>query len=238
MLKTFETFPCETSHRAGIATRFEQFIRDRDFPCVGAKSALAKNQLRIYVGHDILSAWDDVAIAGDLVDFAHDYRATHTLFRTYAVIFPESPVLDEIGFERALWERVASLQAKDEWLGQPYDKRVDDDPDSPKFSLSFGGEAFFVVGLHPNASRPARRFEYPALIFNLHDQFERLRADGRYDSMRETIIARDIELAGSVNPMLQRFGEGSEARQYSGRMVERDWECPYSGRGGDADGAD
>jgi hypothetical protein len=37
-------------------------------------------------------------------------------------------------------------------------------------------------------------------------------------------------LAGSVNPMLARHGETSEARQYSGRVVEADWRCPLQGR--------
>jgi uncharacterized protein len=81
--------------------------------------------------------------------------------------------------------------------------------------------------LHPNASRPARRFSRPALVFNLHDQFERLREEGRYDRMRERIVERDLALAGSINPMLARHGEVSEARQYSGRKVEAGWRCPF-----------
>ena len=107
---------------------------------------------------------------------------------------------------------------------------MSDDPDDPHFSLSFGGEGFFVVGLHPQASRPARRFQRPALVFNLHDQFEQLRASGRYDKLRSTIIDRDVALAGAPNPMLARHGTISEARQYSGRAVDNDWVCPFSGR--------
>jgi len=84
-----------------------------------------------------------------------------------------------------------------------------------------------VVGLHPRASRRARRFAAPALVFNLHDQFERLRADGRYETLRRTILARDLAFSGSLNPMLARFGEVSEARQYSGRAVEPGWSCPF-----------
>ena len=102
------------------------------------------------------------------------------------------------------------------------------DPDDPHFSLSFGGEAFFVVGLHPNASRPARRFDRPVLVFNLHDQFERLREEGRYERMREAILERDAALAGSINPMLAKHGEVSEARQYSGRIIPDNWTCPFS----------
>jgi hypothetical protein len=84
--------------------------------------------------------------------------------------------------------------------------------------------------LHPGASRPARRFVRPALVFNLHDQFEQLRAQGRYEKLRASIVERDIALAGAPNPMLARHGSISEARQYSGRMVEQDWTCPFSGR--------
>lgn len=60
-----------------------------------------------------------------------------------------------------------------------------------------------------------------------HEQFERLRADGRYDAMKETIRTRDEELAGDINPMLDEFGESSEASQYSGRAVGPDWDCPF-----------
>jgi FPC/CPF motif-containing protein YcgG len=64
-------------------------------------------------------------------------------------------------------------------------------------------------------------------VFNLHDQFERLREEGRYERMRERIIERDVAIAGSVNPMLARHGEASEARQYSGRKVSENWTCPF-----------
>lgn len=117
---------------------------------------------------------------------------------------------------------------KDAWHGQSYDERVSSDPGSPQFSLSFGGKAFFVVGLHPSASRPARRFERPVLVFNLHDQFECLREQGRYEPLRSKIIERDVAVAGSVNPMLSRHGETSEARQYSGRAVTDDWAAPFT----------
>ena len=65
------------------------------------------------------------------------------------------------------------------------------------------------------------------MIFNLHDQFETLRADGKYEGMREKIMLRDEALAGSRNPMLTRHGELSEARQYSGRVVDAEWRCPF-----------
>ncbi|KQZ73264.1 hypothetical protein ASE06_12745 [Sphingopyxis sp. Root214] len=215
-----------------LARRFDAFVRDPAFPCVGAKSALAKGQIRIVVGRDMRSAWDDLRIYPNLLDLAWTYASEPSLFHSLAVVFEEDSGLDEEGFERCLWERLESLTQKDDFHGQMADPRVSADPGDPHFSLSFGGEAFFVVGLHPRASRPARRFERPALIFNLHDQFEQLRASGVYDKMRSTILARDVALAGDVNPMLARHGTMSEARQYSGRAVGSDWVCPFSGRSG------
>ncbi len=77
------------------------------------------------------------------------------------------------------------------------------------------------------------RLARPALVFNLHDQFTQLRAAGKYEGMREKILARDEAIAGSVNPMLARHGEASEARQYSGRAVPEQWRCPFRYGGGD-----
>ncbi len=44
---------------------------------------------------------------------------------------------------------------------------------------ALSARAFFVVGLHPGASRLARRTPMPCLVFNLHEQFEQLKASGK-----------------------------------------------------------
>ena len=202
-------------------------IAEPDFPCVGAKSALAKGTLKVLVCHSLDSGWDDVRIHRELMEWAEDYKADPSGLRSLAVVFLGPENLDEAKFEKLMWTRIQSFADKDHWLGQRYDHRVSADPSDPHFSLSFGGEAFFVVGLHPLASRPARRFPRPTLVFNLHAQFEQLREEGKYERMRERILKRDQELAGSLNPMLARHGEVSEARQYSGRVVTEEWVCPF-----------
>lgn len=207
-------------------------IAEPDFPCVGAKSALARGTLKTLVCHSLESNWDDVRIHRALMDWAEDYQNDPAGLRSLAVVFARPLDLDEETFESLMWERIQSFADKDHWLGQRYDHRVSADPSDPHFSLSFGGEAFFVVGLHPNASRPARRFPRPTLVFNLHAQFERLREEGRYERMRARILERDEDLAGSINPMLSRHGEASEARQYSGRAVGADWTCPFRDKRG------
>jgi len=217
--------------QASLEAKLFAHVSADAFPCVGAKAALARGSLDVLACNRINSAWDDVRIHEHLLRFAEAYRANPTLFRSFAAVFEGPCDLDETRFERALWERVQSLSDKDVWRGLDYDSRVSADPGNPHFSLSFGGEAFFIIGLHPHASRPARRFERPALIFNLHDQFEQLRAAGKYETMREKILVRDEALAGSRNPMLERHGEISEARQYSGRAVDGDWAAPFSYQG-------
>ncbi|MGL5839146.1 MAG: guanitoxin biosynthesis heme-dependent pre-guanitoxin N-hydroxylase GntA [Sphingorhabdus sp.] len=211
---------------------FEAFVSDKAFPCVGAKSALNKGQMHFVIADSITSSWDDLRIWPHISALAKSYRAAPKLFQTLVVIFRNRESLTERDFEQAIWDRLQSLSDKDEWLGQPVDPRVSTDPNDPHFAVSFGGEAFFIVGLHPNASRPARRFDHPVMVFNLHDQFEILRAEGRYDPLRETILDRDEKLAGSINPMLAQHGEQSAARQYSGRAVEDGWVCPFSRKSG------
>jgi len=217
----------EIETAAPLGERFAAFIEDSGFPCVGAKAALKTGSLKIVAARDLRSGWNDLDIHKAVVDWAADYRREPEGLRSLAVLFDGPADLDEQEFEVALWARLQSLADKDAWKGIGFDRRVEADPDDPHFSISLGGEAFFVVGLHPGASRPARRFERPALVFNLHDQFERLRAEGRYERMRERILDRDRALAGSVNPMLERHGDASEAAQYSGRRVGADWTCPF-----------
>ena len=203
-------------------------VAEPDFPCVGAKSAMARGTLKVLDCRSLDSSWNDLTIHQALLDWAAEYRADPGGLRSLAVSFDGPYNLDEARFEELMWQRIQSFADKDAWLGQPYDHRVSADPSDPHFSLSFGGEAFFVVGLHPGASRPARRFPRPTLVFNLHDQFERLREEGRYDKMRARILDRDKALAGDINPMLARHGEVSEAAQYSGRRVDSQWRCPFS----------
>lgn len=210
-----------------IAAELSRFVQAASFPCLGAKSALARGQIEICVAGDVRSTWDDLRVAEALFAFARKYARDGALFQSFAVVYDQSSQLSELEFERRLWQRLQSFSDKDSLFGARYDRRVTSDPSDQHFSLSFGGIGFFVVGLHPHASRPARRFAYPTLIFNAHEQFEELRRQNKYEGLRDKILARDLALAGTLNPMLARHGEMSEARQYSGRAVDADWKCPF-----------
>ncbi|MGE6696637.1 guanitoxin biosynthesis heme-dependent pre-guanitoxin N-hydroxylase GntA [Hyphomonas sp. NPDC076900] len=204
-----------------------EFIRSDSFPCVGAKSALARNELVVGLYEDITTPAHDIELREDLLGFIRNLDKTGPVVQSFTAIFRGPDTLSEAAFEKALWNRLQCLHNLDAVTGAPWAEGTSPDPSSPHFSVSVCGEAFFVIGLHPGASRPARRFSHPALVFNSHDQFERLRTDGRFDQMKSIIREREKASAGSVNPMLTDFGERSEARQYSGRLVGDDWTCPF-----------
>jgi len=214
-----------------LAARFRAFVEARDFPCVGAKSALARERMNIMGAGHLECPADDARIHRGLVDFAAASRQDGAPFQSFVVVFDAPDGLSEIEFEAALWRRLQALSDRDAADRLPYDPRVSSNPDEPDFSLSFGGEAYFIVGLHPGASRPGRRFDTPAIVFNPHHQFTTLRDAGRYEGLRASIIARDLAFSGSLNPMLSRHGERSEARQYSGRALTGAWTCPFRARG-------
>ncbi len=98
---------------------------------------------------------------------------------------------------RRLWRQLQFLHDIDP---EPWNPQVSSDPADRDFAFSVGGTAYFVVGLHAQASRLARRAPFPTLVFNLHDQFSELRQAGGYERMRDTIRARDERLQGCVNP--------------------------------------
>ncbi len=227
-LHSFDEQGPDAIRQADLARTLQDHVDQASFPCVGAKSALATDRLQIETAWSLTSAWNDVKIHERLLDWSDAYKSDPSGLRSLAVVFAGPLDLSEDEFERAMWDRLQSLAAKDSWLGQRYDPSVSRDPDDPHFSLSFGNQAYFVVGMHPQSSRRARRTEYPVLVFNLHDQFEKLRESDRYERMRKVILERDAELDGAINPMLARHGKVSEARQYSGRRVEPDWKCPFS----------
>jgi len=212
--------------RAKIAAELQAFVADPNFPCVGAKAALRRHQLDILVASDFRRDAFDKRVTRRLQDFAVRHDLDDRMFVSQAVIYLNDRPLSERDFETYLWQRLSSFHAIDA-QDFHWDPNVASDPASPHFSLSIGGKGFFVVGLHPNASRAARRFKYPTLVFNLHAQFEKLREEGRYETIRAATIERDVALQGSPNPMLARHGTGSAAAQYSGRQVGRNWKCPF-----------
>ena len=207
-----------------IMKEFRDFILEKDHPCVMAQTVFTmdKVDIRLYENFGSLKAAE--AIFRDLEQYIADYDFNSNDFETLIAVFPDSADYSEVDFEKKLWQQLQYLNEVDD---KEWDSEVSDDPKNHNFSFSIGGKAFYIVGLHPGASRTARKSPYPALTFNLHCQFEKLREMGSYENVRDRIRDRDRELQGNMNPMLEDFGERSEARQYSGREVGKEWKCPF-----------
>ena len=127
-----------------------------EYPCLGARSVFRRDAATLVVLDDLADTSpggsldtlgaalgqyaDEVDADGDLVSFVACFRGP----------VPE----DEREFEALLWGALQHLHDHDD---APWADGVAADPENPHFAFSVAGTAFFVVGLHPNASRVARR---------------------------------------------------------------------------------
>jgi len=207
-------------------SEFRAFVAEPSFPCLAAKGVMRGNGFRLRRYGVLGSARSAALLSRDLAAFVGDVGDVGAGLHSFVAVFPRAVPADELEFEQRLWQQVQRLHEHD-LPGAGWDPTVSSDPEDSHFSFSFGGCALFVVGIHPASSRLARRFRWPALVFNPHAQFERLRADGRFAPLRAAVRQREIALQGTLNPNLADFGEHSEARQYSGRAVDAEWRCPF-----------
>ena len=206
---------------------FETFVGQDGYPCIGAQAAVNGKSYAIGLFDNMNGVKSAEGLGNGLSEYIDylDKRASD--FMTYIAIFKNDKFDSEKSFEVSLWSLLNRLHAND-IQNTDWNEEVGHNPDDSDFSFSFGGKAFFMVGLHPKSSRKARRLGHTAIAFNLHNQFENLRKKGRYQKIKEAIRTNEIAFSGSINPMLNDFGEGLEAPQYSGRKVSPDWKCPFA----------
>jgi FPC/CPF motif-containing protein YcgG len=209
-----------------VEEQFAAFIADPAFPCLGARAAFNSGSYQTKVYDELTHPACSEQLAQDLQRFQHSEMRRTKDFATFVAIFRNPRDTNESDFEELFWSQLQQLHRIDA-KSYEWDPTVSPDPNDAHFSFSLAGQALYVVGMHANSSRLSRRFPWPALVFNPHEQFERLREQGKWPQMQTTIRKRDIALQGSANPMLNEFGETSEARQYSGRAVDEQWRPPF-----------
>lgn len=194
---------------------FRAYISNPSFPCLGARSALNRGTYSLGVYDRINEPHGTALLAADLSDFVAEQQRGSTDLTTFVAVFQGSTVSDQETLTREVWGQLRLLSAHDT---MPWEPGYSPDPSDPRFSFCFGGCALFVVGLYPTSPRLARRFPWPALVFNPHHQFETIREKGHYERMTGLIRQRDIALQGTSNPVLSHFGTTSEAIQYTGQL--------------------
>lgn len=210
----------------GLEAEFVSWIGGDSFTCLGARAALRQNTLVMHVYEELNSEQSTEKLYGNLVEFIDTTLSEESDFASFVAVFRTPRELGEEEFEDELWGQLARLHAIDS-LSHSWSEGFSSDVDAPNFAFSVASRPFFVAGLNPRSSRVSRRFSRPALVFNSHEQFGRLKAEGTYYGLQRRIRAKELKLQGSVNPMLTDHGVSSEARQYAGRAVPADWQCPF-----------
>ena len=218
--------PAPSPRTAFVHDGFRALILNEHFSCIAAKSAVRQGNYGFGLYDEFASELSCAGLARDLFTFVHAGEPTAPEFRTFVASFAEPLPPDEVTFERLLWSTLQQLHDLD-IVHHDWDHHTSADTADPEFSFSFAGTAFFVVGLHAASSRTTRRFAWPTLVFNPHQQFDRLRETGRYPRFQHIIRQAERALQGDINPMLSDFGWRSEASQYSGRRVDSEWRCPF-----------
>ncbi|ALJ04144.1 hypothetical protein APS56_02805 [Pseudalgibacter alginicilyticus] len=207
-----------------IKLEYKHFIINKNHPCVMANSVFTMDNYKLNIYDDINSEEIISAVLLNIENYLNNYDYESKEFQSLIICFKNNKFKTELEFENALWNFLQRLHNYDD---APWDESVSSDPNDPNFSFSIKNKAFYIIGMHPESSRLARKAPYCTIVFNLHYQFEKLREMGAYERVKKRIRSRDKELQGFINPVLADFGLDAETKQYSGRNVEKDWKCPF-----------
>lgn len=177
--------PFDVPTEASVRHSIDRLLRDQGYPCVAALRSLASDECRVGVYEGFGSGRAARQLAQDLYRFIGEQKETQSPFLSFWAAFPDpikggEPEIDEAQFEEKLWHELSCLAEAAPFRSQ-WDARFSPDPQDPRFCFSFAGSACFVVGLHPRASRKSRCFPYPALVFNVYAQFDRLIQEGKHE---------------------------------------------------------
>jgi FPC/CPF motif-containing protein YcgG len=206
--------------------QFREHIMSKYFPCLNAKIAFRRNTF-CFGFYDILASKDTTKLLWNhLIDFVNrqsDFWSNNEIFTTYVACFQTPRDIDEIVFERLLWKQLQLIHDEDVQNGMKWAQNYSDNPTDPNFGFSVGGRAFFIVGLHPNSSRKARRFQTPTITFNSLDQFANLRQLKMFNEVKQVTRNNDLLQNKSINPNLIINHQKSDAFEYSGKLIHEDW---------------
>jgi FPC/CPF motif-containing protein YcgG len=197
--------------------QFRELMLGGSYPCLGAMSAVRRGEYRLRRHPPLGSVAAVARCTADLTALIRDFPVTTRPVAILVAVFAGPADMDEAAFESRVWTQLDGIR---QLGGAPSPHLAGRDEDDPAFG--FGDRDFFVVGLSPAASRRARRFPWPTLVFNALTHSAQLQRQGLYDRMRDRIRARDLRLQGSLNPNLER----SSVAQFSGRDVGDGWWCP------------
>jgi FPC/CPF motif-containing protein YcgG len=199
-------------------------ILNQQFPCPGARTAFTQGTYRFGLFDELGTKETAISLGKSLKKFIEDRASWDTMYTGFVSCFKEPIPMTHEQFAEFLWKMLQELHISDlsEW-----DPNYSFDSESPDFAFCYGGLSFFIAGMHSGSPRFARRFAWPTLLFNVHDQFNQLREKGIFEKFRDRVRKNDTALQGHVNPASIDFGAQSEAIQYTGLIHSETWKCPF-----------
>ena len=219
----------ECPYEEDINDEIRSFILQKNYPCVAAIQSVVRNEYVIGTYGQFGSGTYWHRLRTDLLNFIELQRSTQSRYMSFWAVFtaPIHTLDNELGFENKLWRELSMLSSEEE-RAVDWGDINSSDPSDPSFCFSLNGVKLFVVGLHPESSRFARRFSRPAMVFNAFPQFEVFEEEGTYPAMVKIIRQNELKFQGSINPMVLAHGDAWESIQYSGRENPESWKCPFN----------
>ena len=197
-------------------------------PCIFGKSVIKSKNYDLKFYNSLTDVESIMKLYDDLLSFKNSQKEKYgNDFSSFIAIFLEDNITNEKDFDNKLWNVLNILNQKDKKYHK-WDESVDSSPLDKNFSFSFGGRAYFVLGMHKGSSRLSRKFQYPTLVFNARYYFDLLRENGTMEKYRAMIRQKDANAQGTINPNLINYSDSdSEAKLYSGMEISSDWVCPF-----------
>jgi FPC/CPF motif-containing protein YcgG len=216
-------------HENDINNDIRTFILQKNYPCVAAIQSVVRNDYVIGTYGQFGTGTHWHKLRTDLLNFLKLQSSTQSRYMSFWGVFTASNQTpdNELDFENKFWRELSLLSSEEE-RAVDWGNINSSDPNDPSFCLSLNGVKLFVVGLHPDSSRFARRFSRPAMVFNAFSQFEVFEEDGTYAAMVKNIRQNELKFQGSINPMVLAHGDAWESIQYSGRENPESWKCPFN----------
>lgn len=207
------------------AANIKNLVTQPHYPCVAALRSYHQDDYHVgfYGQLGEGDRWGE--LRNDLHFYLQEQKESDSTYLTFWAMFSGAEYSEE-DFEARMWRQLSLLTSIED-ADQDWGTVAERDPAHPKFRFCLAGSEFFVVGLHPKASRLARQFPVPAMVFNVFSQFDKLKKLSQFDQMVTVNRKRDEQFQGTVNPMAAQYAEKWESIQFSGKQNPSHWRCPF-----------
>ncbi len=129
---------------------FDKFIIENDHPCVMAKTIFSSKKYMLRSYSNFGSYLSARKILNDIRYYLNALEVMGDGYYSFIAVFDDDIKLNELQYEVLLWEQLKKNHTIDD---SNWDSEVSSDPKDHAFSFSILGQAFYIVGMHPNSSR-------------------------------------------------------------------------------------